>query len=266
MQPSGGDLRRGWEVWRDQHHAGYRAVQAGPLTPSWSLQLLVDSVEPTLANELVELQDFRILVLPPPRIERTASRVPTPAWSVTPALGLPSATAGVLASNRQGHVGVTTALHGLRQAVARVVPGATQAFVGGVSGVVDSIDEISDSAFIALGPDNPSTLLPGPAMAVAGPLSGLSPRERDVTTFTVASGPKQAYVTGWDKDIPFVRPFSQLRVYTTPATSPGDSGVALLDSDGRVLGFAFYRTGLGEPIEYSAWVWADSVYYVHGLQ
>ena len=62
-----------------------------------------------------------------------------------------------------------------------------------------------------------------------------------------------------------VLPNSQLKVLTRADTNPGDSGAALLDSQDQVLGFAFYRTGLGAPIEFSAWIWAETVFNAHGL-
>jgi len=33
-----------------------------------------------------------------------------------------------------------------------------------------------------------------------------------------------------------------------------------MDGIDNVLGFSFFRTGFGEEVEFSAWIWAESVY------
>jgi S1-C subfamily serine protease len=86
-----------------------------------------------------------------------------------------------------------------------------------------------------------------------------------VTFHGITSGFKQTIITGWSPDIPFVLPYSQLKVLTAPETNPGDSGAALIDRDGKVTGFSFFRTAINQQPEYSSWIWADSVYKAHNL-
>lgn len=200
-------------------------------------------------------QSFGILVTAPPRKQLT--RCPSPPWTVEAvgnagAPGGPSS-AGVVARNDKNQVGVTAALHALAS--------AKTARVEGREGEVVSEDNISDSCFIAV----ENCALP-PTHGLAGPLRGLTPRVLDPVRFEgIGSRGVSTFVIGWSPDLPCVLPYSQLKILTKPDTVPGDSGSALIDSGDRILGFAFYRTGFGEPIEFAAWIWADSVFSAHHL-
>ena len=44
-----------------------------------------------------------------------------------------------------------------------------------------------------------------------------------------------------------------------------DSGAALTDEDGNIIAFSFYRTSINQKTEFSAWIWADSVFKAHSL-
>jgi len=48
-------------------------------------------------------------------------------------------------------------------------------------------------------------------------------------------------------------------------TSQGDSGAALVDLNGYILGFAYSRSAPNAPFAYSSWIWADAVYQKLGL-
>jgi hypothetical protein len=100
-----------------------------------------------------------------------------------------------------------------------------------------------------------------------GPLSGMSPRVMEVVEFDgIRSGKTTTTVTGWDPTILTVESYIQNKIVTEPVTMPGDSGAALIDGDGHVLGFAFYTTGMNARPQHSAWIWAESVYRAHGLR
>jgi len=202
---------------------------------------------------------FGILVAAPPRTALTRS--PSPAWRVDPnavagATAEPS-TVGVVAKNSKNQIGVTAALHALGS--------ARFAAVAGQKGVVVSEDIVSDSCFIAL--ENCRIPSVPPACGLAGPLRGLTPRVLDPVHFDGigSKGSVNTVVTSWSPDLPFVLPYSQLKVLTKPVTISGDSGAALIDRSDQILGFAFLRTGFGETLEFAAWIWADSVFSAHAL-
>lgn len=239
IEPEPGDLVEGWERFR----------QRNQLTdPHFRVHQLA-------AIEASSAQPFGAIVVPRPPIEFT--RCPSPPWPVAPS-GTSSAaaavsTAGVVVRNNRNQTGVTAALHALG--------GAKQASVAGQVCNVVSEDVISDSCFIEV----PGCALP-PQGGLAGPLRGVTPRVLDPVKFEgITSSTVATVVTGWSPDLPFVLPYSQLKVLTKPDTNPGDSGAALIDSNDELIGFAFYRTGFGAPIEYAAWIWADCVFQAHKL-
>jgi len=209
----------------------------------------------SIAIEASNAQPYGVIVAKRP--ELTFTRTPSPPWSVSP-VGVSSgasslSTAGIVAKNALGKVGVTAALHG--------VGSATQAIVGFMPGFVVGRDAISDSCFIEL--QNPP--IP-PSGGLRGPLSGVTPRVLENVRFEgVASSAVTTVVTGWSPDLPYALPYSQLKVLTKADTNPGDSGAALIDSSDNIIGFSFYRTGFGAAIEYSTWIWAESVFQAHGL-
>jgi hypothetical protein len=229
-----------------------------------SVEELLDSFDEERAPELLGLiaGNMDALLVPQPRVVATA--VPATPIGVRPCqASRETATVGVVAMTREGISGATTALHALEEAAGvPAAPGQTACTIAGVPCTVISCDTVSDSCFVELDP----SAWAGLGMEPAIPLSGLTPRlPEPVSAYGLTTPSMQGNVTGWDPAVPILFPRAQLKVYTTPMTAPGDSGAALLDSTGHVLGFAFYRTGIGEPIEYSAWVWADSVYQAHHL-
>jgi hypothetical protein len=232
----------------------YRTSPPFPTAPTPAE--LLDVVDPDFPGELLARNEFRVLVARLPETQLTATP-PVPMLGVSiPPDPKPTATAGIVATDRSGVVGVTTAHHALG-----AIDVGDPVLVGPHSGKVRSLDMVSDSAFVEV----PGMTLPGDPAGLRGVLRGLSPREGPASFEGIASGPVSTRVTGWSPDIPLVQPYSQLKVLTTPATAAGDSGCALMDIDGYILGFAFYRTGLGQPVEFSAWIWAHSVCEAHGL-
>jgi hypothetical protein len=239
IEPLRDELINGWERFRHR---------TGLLDPQFRMRELA-AIEASLE------QPFGVVVTARPPVEFTRS--PSPPWSVTPVgtqAGIGGvSTAGVVAKNNRNQTGVTAALHALGS--------AKQASVAGQAYNVVSEDVVSDSCFI----DIPGCALP-PTSGLAGPLQGVTPRVLDRVTFEgVTSTRVITIVTGWSPDLPFVLPYSQLKVLTKADTNPGDSGAALIDGSDHIIGFAFYRTGFGAPIEYAAWIWADSVFQAHQL-
>ena len=55
------------------------------------------------------------------------------------------------------------------------------------------------------------------------------------------------------------------KVHTKPDTMPGDSGVALLDKDDRIVCFAVSRSSIRAPITNSMWIWAEQVMRALGV-
>jgi hypothetical protein len=195
--------------------------------------------------------NFKVLVMEAPAMEST-SRVPNAPLRVVSDKGEIS-TAGVIAT-RAGDLGVTAALHAVQDSTGR---GPT---VDGNTAKVVSQDVLSDSAFLV---PSDTGLLAGPA---ATPLSGLVPRMfEDVSFSGVISGHTKGQIRGVDPRLPFVSSKAQLVVTTDLITAKGDSGAALVDTSGNVLGFAHERSLASARNPYSSWIWADLVFAVHGL-
>lgn len=49
-------------------------------------------------------------------------------------------------------------------------------------------------------------------------------------------------------------------------TARGDSGAALVDGSGHILGFAYSRSDASSPASYSTWIWAAAVLKKHELE
>jgi hypothetical protein len=208
-----------------------------------------------VAAEVNAVAEFAVLVTRLPPLLQTAT-CPSPLWAVEDEASTRLATAGVFATNGEGRGGVTTANHAIPHSIRRVL-------VNGSPGTVGKRDPVSDSCFIETEPmANPVSR---PTLV---PLRGVSPRAgEDVDFEGLASGQVTTRVQAWDVLIPFVvEPWIQLSVRTKVVTNAGDSGAALLDRSGHVIGFSSYRTGFGSEIEFSAWIWAESVFSVHGLR
>jgi len=226
-------------------------------------------IKSTTINYLKQRR-FKVLLTKSPSIMPTSNGLSSDPINVSSIpLGLspfvgasPNSTVGVFASDILGRKGVTICWHALSKDISLIVQDETIVEVNGQIGTIRSIDHISDSCFVEL--HEPLNL--NEPIRVNGPLSGVSPRSNEIAYFCgLKSNKKSTKIIGWSLDLPLVQPFSQLKVFTTPETNPGDSGAALIDSSGNVIGFAFYRTGIGEEPGFSAWIWADSVFQFHNL-
>lgn len=169
--------------------------------------------------------------------------------------------AGVYTKNSQNIFGVTICLHCFPNSYVEV--GKTKVKINGISGTVISVHNISDSCFVQL--DATESQI-ADLLNTKGPLQGTTPREFEKCYFINKEGAKtDTNVIGWSPDIMYFDPYNQVKVLTNPITNPGDSGSALIDSEGNVLGFSFYRTEINAVKEFSAWIWAASVFKAHNL-
>ena len=216
---------------------------------------LVEFAPPEIAAEAQRAQPFYVIIVRAPETVDTVY-CPTPPLSVSTVGGTAQiSTVGAVAQDAAGRVGVTAALH----AVAAAASGVTQ--VGGVVGTIVSQDQMSDSCFVAV-PNLPV----GGTRGTRGPLTGRLPRGLEPVDFEgVSSGHISTVVDSWSHHLPFVARHVQGLVYSKPVTAPGDSGAALVDDDGNIVGFCAFRSGFGQTPEFAAWVWADSVFKAHGL-
>jgi hypothetical protein len=206
-----------------------------------------------LSWELSGLDQFTVYFVKRPRLIRTS--VPIPAWEVTSPVTKGHATAGCYVQHADGHrFGVTSVRHFFP---AGNVTG-TIVDVHGMPGAVAGEDLMSDSVFIHM----PSVEMPPDRLGVKGWLQGVAPRHGESAMFEGAtSHTTKTAVAGQDPGLTQYSPYRQLRIYTPAVTNPGDSGAALIEeSTDLIIGFAHERTAAGEPIEWSSWIWADSVF------
>jgi hypothetical protein len=198
-------------------------------------------------NEVVGSQNFSVLVTPP--LAEEATSIPFPHVPVQCDGKL--STAGAYVQDEMHRVGVTAAAHALAP--------YTPITVDGQPGDVVSRDALTDSCFVHV----PGLVTrPNPSH---GPLR-LAPRQHDPVTFEGAvtqSGRGQ--VVAWNYELPAIDPNLQQTVRTDQVTSQGDSGAALLDSSGYIVGFAHSRSGMSSGPTYSSWIWAAAVFQRHGL-
>jgi Bacterial Ig domain len=203
-------------------------------------------------KEISGFAKFGLVVAPKPELILT--HCPSPAWSVGAEDEEPTSSVGASVKDGNGRTGVTVAEHAVR--------GHEKVMVNGRLGTVISSDPISDSAFVEVDVDTTDTV-----RGSKGPLSGLSPRQMEVVEFDgLRSGKTTTRIVGWDPTILTMESYIQNKVVTEPVTMPGDSGAALIDGEGHILGFAFYTTGLNSQPAHSGWIWAESVYRAHGLR
>ena len=241
-KPTADEVRLGSEQFLDELRRGGADLKG------------LDTIEhPVTALEALSAQPFGILLLPAPRMLPAAS-LPLPPIKVSePNVGATS-TAGVHCVNANGKVGVTAAWHAVEDAINGMVK------VDNHPGRVVSHDLITDSAFIEVG-----LQVSTPASRLKL-LSNLPPRQHEPVTFDGAqSGHRSGKVTGWSPQLPAVSRFAQLVVTTNPISAQGDSGAALLDGQGILLGFCHEISEFGAVNPYSSWIWAESVFKGHDL-
>jgi hypothetical protein len=202
----------------------------------------------------------------------TATGVPVPSVSVQvpagsagnwPAQAVPVhvATSGVQAAvgvmlRRRGKWVVTTALHAVRDRPDEI-------YIGGIRGTIVASSAMTDSCLIELAEDPPPGRLAGTGGAI---VEALLP-QYDKASFHRVGRPDSIQTKVLATDLSALERQSpdMTRVYTRPDTVPGDSGVALLDLQDRIAGFAYRRTAFGIENPFSTWVWADQVLLCLGV-
>lgn len=251
------DLLEGYKTWRLEMQKELKRIDN-----NGHLQEMISKVDEDYTIEITRKMNMQVIFATKPEAVYTDTPLTTigsPCPVVTAAIGgKPLSTAGIFTSDNQGRFGATVAWHSVKD----ILLNTSQIYINDESAQIASTDQISDSCFAVF--DQPA--VKSVFNNIGGTLSGLSPRMYDPVTFQgITSGFKQTIITGWSPDIPFVLPYSQLKVLTAPETNPGDSGAALIDRDGKVTGFSFFRTAINQQPEYSSWIWADSVYKAHNL-
>jgi len=203
---------------------------------------------------------FQLVIYQYPKIEFLSS---TPQQAIGAGIANQKSTSsiGVIGKNKNGHDGCTTCYHDFQG-----IKVGAKIHVNGQKATINSVDILSDSCFATF--DNPNRI--PTSTTVNGPLSGISPRSGQICKFSgITSGSGNATVTSWDPSIPYIGPQTGLinmqKVYSTPSVNRGDSGAALVDAQGNVIGFAAFRTGVGFPVPFAAWIWAENVYYSHSI-
>jgi hypothetical protein len=243
------ELRTGWHNFRNAYHVTNDSI------PPWLSQFSLNDV-PEIAIEAMGAQRHFFVAMHPPRIVWTSSSgqifpgIPSGAPAVSKkAQGKSVATAGVISSDDQGRMGITTALHAFNEHGSAV-------YVEGVPGNLRAKDTVTDSCFIELN----AAQLP-PCGSCNGPLKGVTPgRGEEVWFHGITSGKVQTHVDGWTPELPWSVPDVQSRIITPAVTNGGDSGAALVNQHSNVIGFAFYRTGFNAKSPHSARIWAESVF------
>jgi hypothetical protein len=240
------ELAAGWRNYR----TSYRIT--GDAVPRWLSGFSFESV-PEIAAEVMTMQQHRYIAMHPPHMVWTSGGLPLfPLKAVGVTRGMKGnevATAGVFSKDSKGRIGITTALH----AVERCRSGV---FIKGIQGELRSRDKLTDSCFIEV-----SSNIQIAGNKCAGPLRGMTPGKGETAWFEgVASGRVETEVHAWTPELPWIVEGSQSRILTPLVTNPGDSGAALINGMGRVIGFALNRTGYNAKAPHSAWIWAESVF------
>lgn len=197
--------------------------------------------------EVVNAQPFSVVVTAP--MEEEATSVPSPHVLVQ---CVPhDSSAGAYVQDAIHRVGVTAAEH--------AVPVGANVVVDGQPGIVLSRDVLTDSCFIHV-----PTLVPRGKQS-HGPLR-LAPRQHELVTFEGAATPAGVTnIVAWNYELPYLDPNLQQTVRTDQVTSQRDSGAALIDSSGYLVGFAHSRSAANAVAAYSSWIWADAVFHRHDL-
>ena len=80
-----------------------------------------------------------------------------------------------------------------------------------------------------------------------------------------ASPQQRVLLNGYAPTIVEPAPAQRVTLFGEPHTDAGDSGVALIDSQHRVVGFALERSHFSVEHASSSWSWADQVMRRHRL-
>jgi hypothetical protein len=232
---------------------------------------LVKAIDSDFVPKLINQFNLKVLFAKKPQMvaqQLDLPGIPSPPHGVYHEnFSFPNSTLGVYAENIYEQKGFVMCLHSLAKdvddAMKIIEKGKTKVTVNGATGTIITYDPISDSCFVVL---DDQRQIDNSNFSSIRILQGKTPRQYEKASFEgFRSGPLSTIITGWTPDLPFVKKYNQLKIYTNPITNPGDSGCALKDSDGLVCGFAFMRSGLNETPQFSSWIWAESVFKYHQL-
>lgn len=155
-------------------------------------------------------------------------------------------TAGIYCTDEDGVIGTSACFHGTGDI-------GTPVTVNGVRSSVARASEVQDIVFIPL----PEGVAPQPMPGIAGTLRDRTPSQYDAARFDgLTSGATNTTISSHDAGLLRARPTIQLKVQTPADTNKGDSGSALIDRDGRVIGFAFEKSAMDEVPQITDWIWA----------
>ncbi|MFL6125074.1 hypothetical protein [Actinophytocola sp.] len=200
------------------------------------------------------MQPGGVLVVRQPRLVRTSS--PIPAAPVRTSRGTTS-TAGMLFEAPTHELLITAANHAVTDDTVEVA---------GVAADVIGRHEGTDSCVLRVPYTSDCPLFARVRELRHLQVQGLPPRPHEGASFVgVTSGPVETTIRAHDPSILFRMPEFASKLYTDCDTVDGDSGAALYDSGGKVIGFAAYRTAYGEDPSYSVWIWAKQVIEQHKL-
>lgn len=195
-------------------------------------------------REVALAGEFGAVLAAKPDLDPTG--VPDPAVNVLDLNSDREARAG-LVLRHNGQLYATSAMHTFSGI-------GSKARVGSADGEVIREDIITDSCLIQLDEDPQLPLLQG----FAGVMRGILPPLGEPAWFgRPDDGRINTVVQMADMSILSPQQNFASKIYTLADTRNGDSGVALLDTSNRVLGFAVYRTGISARLPFSQWIYAE---------
>lgn len=227
------------------------AFEEMPTTDEDKVRTLALSTPEQIA-ETLHITQPEVILTSRPRMERLSvpSRIlPVITKAVRSTSGVTEtdrSTAGILCTDSSGELGVTAAFHGTG-------PVGTAVTVDGLPATVKHANETQDLVFIPL----PQGLHVTKMVSLLGVLTDRTPSSYLDASFNGStSGQRATSITSYDAGLLRLRPGLQLKVQTPADTDRGDSGAALIDEDGHILGFAFEKSAYGEKPQITDWIWA----------
>jgi hypothetical protein len=198
--------------------------------------------QPENIRTLLRIAQPEVVISRAPRMERLS--VPSPLVRVETTREI--STAGIYCRDSEGRTGITACYHGTG-------PVGTKVTVGGQPAEVALANLVQDIVFIPLQHPGP----PARRQDVTGVLRDRTPAQYDSARFEGAtSGETATSISSHDAALLRDRPSVQLKVQTPADANKGDSGSALIDRDGRIIGFAFETSAYGEIPQITDWIWA----------
>jgi Trypsin-like peptidase domain len=245
-------LRDGWDRANRRRLAAAR--RSSTLGMNSARMRTAYALNKRVAIEALRSERFYVLVVPP--VEEEVTSVPTPALGVDVGVAQSGPTAGVIVRDAVGRIAVTTAAH--------AIPRGSEVRVAGLpASVIQRVDDDKyDCCVLEVQPFS----FPPAHRPSHGPLK-LAPRMNVPVTFEgMGSGSVvTTFIRAFNIELPYIDPNLQQTVRTDLVTSRGDSGAALVDNEGYIVGLAYSRSAPNAAYTYSAWIWAEAVFQKLGL-